>query len=52
MGFVDSYTMTIALEENGIAWNEHHNDISLSDFETIYGNITANIVFLKLVINS
>lgn len=46
MNFIDSYDMQWTLEhvETGETWTEQHDNISLSDFEVIYGN---NIHLIK-----
>lgn len=46
--FIDSYNMIITLDNGEIIWTERHNNISLSDFEIMYGNITAKILKLDL----
>ena len=46
--FIDSYNMVVTLENDNIVWTERHTNISLSDFEIMYGNITAKIIKLNL----
>lgn len=46
--FIDSYNMVITLDNGEIVWTERHSNISLSDFEIMYGNITAKILKLDL----
>ena len=47
-GFVDSYNCRISIENDGMVWTENHNNISLSDFEILYGNIIGIILYVKL----
>ena len=50
-GFQDSYKCLIMLEDdNNLVWVEKHENISLSDFEIIYGNICHNILKVELEI--
>lgn len=48
--FIDSYNCFITLRgDDGIRYNETHRNLSISDFEVLYGNITDEIVSLMLV---
>lgn len=49
--FIDSYNMTWILQDHETKkkHREDYENISLSDFETIYGNNTFHIVEVSLV---
>jgi len=49
--FTDSYTMVWTLREGGDTWEEEFEDISLSDFEVIYGMNSHEIIHIKLELN-
>ncbi len=47
--FVDSYNLVLMLrDDKGKTYVEKHQNISLSDFEVIYGNITKEIIHLEM----
>ena len=47
--FIDSYNLYWLLkDENGDTYSENHNNISLSDFEVIYGNEVNEIILVQL----
>lgn len=48
--FIDCYTLEWTLEdiETGEQHTEYMNNMSLSDFEILYGNTKDNIVWLNL----
>lgn len=49
--FVDCYHMVWCLrEEDGSHTIEEHHNISLSDFEIVYGNNLKEILFLNMMI--
>ncbi|HSW76038.1 MAG TPA: hypothetical protein VLG50_03275 [Candidatus Saccharimonadales bacterium] len=47
--FTDSYTLKWKLSNGFEEWTEEHTDISLSDFEVIYGNNIHEIKWVRLV---
>lgn len=51
--FVDSYTLKWKLTDGSETWWEEFEEVSLSDFETIYGNNIHQIleVSLKLTVS-
>lgn len=49
MDFIDNYKMTWKLKNpRGEEYKETYVNISLSDFETIYGNNTYEIIEIEL----
>lgn len=51
--FEDSYYIFIrSVDENGEIIDEEYDEMSLSDFEVVYGNITNHIVEVKVVLAS
>jgi hypothetical protein len=46
--FPDSYKLKWKLTDGENVWTEVHDDISLTDFETIYGNNTYHILEVSL----
>lgn len=52
--FIDSYNLVWELRnDQGKTWVEKHDNISLSDFEVIYGNNVHEIIELdlRLIVN-
>lgn len=49
MMFTDSYTLKWKLSNGFETWTEKHEDISLSDWEVIYGNNIHEIKWVRLV---
>lgn len=51
MGFIDSYNMVWTLrDDNGNEWVESFDNISLSDFETIYEKNPYHIVNVRMAL--
>jgi hypothetical protein len=49
MGFVDSYKVVIVTEtEDGKRERQEHTNMSLADFEVLYGMIMDHIVYVNL----
>lgn len=47
--FIDSYTLKWTLrDEQGRVWSEELDEMSLSDFETVYGNNSNEILNIEL----
>lgn len=47
--FNDSYYIKWVLEdENGLKWSEEYNEMSLNDFEVLYGNNSYKIIEIEM----
>lgn len=47
--FLDSYSLEWTLrDDEGNEWSEYHNNMSLSDFEILYGQTTYHFVKIEL----
>lgn len=50
--FIDSYTLKWKLTNGGETWEEKHDNLSLSDFEVVYGNNAFHILEISLKLKS
>lgn len=49
LGFEDSYMIQVHVSDGQEKWIECHENMSLSDFETMYGNISGEIKEMTVV---
>jgi len=50
--FTDSYKIRLVLrDENDLVWEENYEEMSLSDFEVLYGTITSELLYVEMKIN-